>query len=84
MSIVPALLGNELLLNGIQVPVLLIAGSKDALFPPPGDQFQGPRYMGSDKVSYVQIAGAPHAIMLSRQAPQFRAAISKWLTDNHL
>jgi hypothetical protein len=33
-------------------------------------------------VTYVEVAGAPHAIMLSRQAPQFRAAVAKWLSDH--
>lgn len=63
-------------------PVLLILGSRDALFPPPGGQFRAPRYTSSGEVTYVEVAGAPHAIMLSRQAPQFRAAVAKWLSDH--
>lgn len=82
MSTAQALVGNELLLNGIQVPVLLILGSKDALFPPPAGALQGGRYLGSDNAKYVEIAGAPHAIMLSHQAPQFRAAVAAWLADH--
>jgi len=83
-SAAQSIVGNELLLNGIQVPVLLILGSKDALFPPPAGQLQGGRYLGSDNATYVEIAGAPHAIMLCHQAPQFRAAVGKWLVDHSL
>ncbi len=83
-SIVPALTANELSLSGIHVPVLLVLGSKDALFPPPGGRLQAGRYLGAASVKYVEIPGAPHGLTYSRQAPQVRAAVSKWLIEHGL
>lgn len=63
----------------IDVPVLVVTGRDDALFPPPGGPEQVGLYTGTDDVSLSTIPNASHAITLERSAPDFRAAVRQWL-----
>lgn len=59
-------------LGSIDVPVLLIVGAQDKLFPPPGVESQVPLFTGSDDVEFTTVPAAGHAISLERTAPIFR------------
>ena len=79
LSVLAALAGNQTQTQTIKVPVLLLHGEKDALFPPPADQLQKLRFLGSSDVTAATIAGSGHALTLERSAPEVRTRISQWL-----
>ncbi|TMD93977.1 MAG: alpha/beta hydrolase [Chloroflexi bacterium] len=63
----------------IQVPVLLVFGDKDAIFPPPALERQKGMYTGSKDVMGITIPNTGHALSLERSAPFTRDAVSSWL-----
>lgn len=64
----------------IHVPVLIIAGGRDALFPPAGLPRQAALYTGTNHVKVVTIAGTAHAVTLERTHHVFERAVARWLT----
>jgi pimeloyl-ACP methyl ester carboxylesterase len=78
-SIIDAMNTDHLMVPTITVPVLLIFGANDALFPPPAGAEQAAQFVGSSHVSLIQLADTGHALTLERSAPTFTADISQWL-----
>jgi pimeloyl-ACP methyl ester carboxylesterase len=78
-SFAQTLLADALHLGDIQVPVLLVFGDHDVLFPPPDGQRQRDRFSGSRDVTLVQMADTGHALNVGRTAPAARAVVSRWL-----
>ncbi len=68
----------------IQVPVLLLTGEKDALFPPPGGAVQSQSgYPGASRLSVVELPGTGHAMTFGRTHETFRQIMGQWLAENH-
>jgi pimeloyl-ACP methyl ester carboxylesterase len=64
----------------IRVPVLVIAGDKDALFPPPAVADQASLFTGSRAVAKVTLPGVAHAITLERTFdPAALRTVDRWL-----
>ena len=53
-------------LASVTVPVLVVAGSSDALFPPPAVPDQAALFTGSPRVEQTTLPGIAHAIALER------------------
>jgi pimeloyl-ACP methyl ester carboxylesterase len=77
-----ALAGDAVRNSLITVPVLVMAGAEDALFPHPG--LQALTYTQSRKVTTHEIPDTGHAIAFSRNAAQFRDNMNHWLNENDL
>lgn len=78
-SIIPALLQQQAQLPKIRVPVLIICGTKDALFSPLGCRSQADRFGRRRGVTVESVRGAGHAITLDQPARTFRRKVSRWL-----
>jgi pimeloyl-ACP methyl ester carboxylesterase len=78
-SIVPALLQERALVAKIKVPVLVICGSRDALYSSLGCGQQEERYSRSRSKKLELVKGAGHALTLDRQAGTFRKKVGRWL-----
>jgi pimeloyl-ACP methyl ester carboxylesterase len=63
----------------IQVPVLLVFGANDAIFPPPALERQKGMYTGSKDVTGISVPDTGHALSLERSAPFTRDAVASWL-----
>jgi|GEM_PF-1691969 len=68
-----------LLLDKITVPVHLVFGGSDALFPPPAAEEQASLFENSAAVTADTIAGAGHALTLERSHSQFEASIAAFI-----
>ncbi len=68
------------MLRAIEVPVLCIAGDKDAFFPYPEEQAK--LFVGSPDVKAVILPNTGHAVTLEKSAPDFRAAMVTWLAEH--
>jgi pimeloyl-ACP methyl ester carboxylesterase len=77
-----AVAGDPVRNSLITVPVLVMAGANDALFPHPG--LQALTYTQSRKVTTHELPDTGHAIAFGRTAPQFRDNMNSWLDENHL
>jgi pimeloyl-ACP methyl ester carboxylesterase len=78
-SVPQALVTDQVALKTVTVPVLLVFGANDALFPPPAGERQKAMFSGSANVSLVSVPDTGHALALERSAPQFRAEVARWL-----
>jgi pimeloyl-ACP methyl ester carboxylesterase len=78
-SLVQTLVFDNLLLPTIKVPVLLVFGANDALFPPPAGTLQRLHFLGSRDVTFDQIPNTGHAVTLERSEPTLLADVSAWL-----
>lgn len=78
-SIVAAIGEDHVMVPTITVPVLLVLGANDALFPPPAGTEQQAQFVDSRDVSLIQLPDTGHALTLERSAPTFTADISRWL-----
>lgn len=78
-SIVQAIVTNQLNLDTVTVPVLLVSGADDALFPPEAVEEQAGHFSGSDDVSVEVLANTGHVLTLERTAPAFRGLVNDWL-----
>jgi pimeloyl-ACP methyl ester carboxylesterase len=78
-SIAQTLVLDNFLLPTIHVPVLLVFGANDALFPPPAGILQRLHFLGSKDVTFHQIPDTGHAVTLERSEPTLRADVSGWL-----
>ena len=66
-------------LGQVRQPVLVLFGTKDALFPPPDGSRQAARFTGSRSVTYDQVPGASHAVTLEPQRRTVVQDVSSWL-----
>lgn len=66
----------------IDVPVLVLAGAKDAFFPPPAVEKQTALLTGSQDVSGVVIPDTGHALTLHLSRDMFQSEIAMWLTGH--
>ncbi len=81
---VTAGIGNDVLrLGEIDVPVLLVFGTRDAVFPPPAILQQELRYFGSPEVTRAGIPGASHFPILEEHVDLMLGASAQWL-DNRV
>jgi pimeloyl-ACP methyl ester carboxylesterase len=72
---------DRLYLGTINIPVLLVFGRQDAIFPPPDGERQRALFAGSRDVTLTYVENAGHMVMLQLTAPVFRAKVSDWLTQ---
>jgi pimeloyl-ACP methyl ester carboxylesterase len=78
----PAAIGVDTArLGEIDVPVLLVFGAKDAVFPPPALDLTSPRYSGSPEVTAASIPGASHFPILERAFSLLVGATNQWLKN---
>lgn len=78
-SIPAAIAADHANLAGLGLPVVLIFGSLDAVFPPPSEQLQAADYGPSADVTAVLIENTGHALYLERNAPIVRGRLADWL-----
>jgi pimeloyl-ACP methyl ester carboxylesterase len=78
-SIPAAILQDAHLVPTIDVPVLLVFGAADAIFPPPALDRQKSMYTGTNDLTATSVADTGHAITLERSAPATRDAVASWL-----
>ncbi len=78
----PAARTNVRFADRIQVPVLVIIGQQDALFPPPAGPRQAQLFTRSNDVTLKTIGATSHGVTLERTAPEFAQKVSSWL-DAH-
>jgi pimeloyl-ACP methyl ester carboxylesterase len=80
MSIVPSLLRQQSLVSKVRVPVLVVCGTKDALYSPLGCSTQRDRFTRSRSTTLRFVRNAGHAITLDRPAADFRHKVGRWLS----
>jgi pimeloyl-ACP methyl ester carboxylesterase len=78
-SVTQTLVSDRLYLGTIKVPVLLVFGRQDAVFPPPDGEGQKALFTGTKDIALRYIENAGHMVMLQRTAPVFRRRVSTWL-----
>jgi len=78
-SIPAAILQDSHLVPTIAVPVLLVFGDNDAIFPPPSLDRQKSMYTGTDDLTAVGVPDTGHALSLERSAPSTRDGVAAWL-----
>jgi pimeloyl-ACP methyl ester carboxylesterase len=78
-SIIPALLQQRALLPKIKVPVLIICGTRDALYTGLACKVQGERFTRSRSVTVELVRNAAHAITVERPAATFARKVGRWL-----
>lgn len=66
------------------VPVLTVQGGKDSLFPPPDVESRSALYVGSKKVTYVDLPQSGHALTLESEHGRLESATAKFLSQNEL
>jgi alpha-beta hydrolase superfamily lysophospholipase len=72
-----ALAGNPVRNSLVTVPVLLLAGARDKLFPNPA--LQAATYPRSKRVTVRVVSDAGHAVAFARTAPIFQHDMDSWL-----
>lgn len=83
-SLTPATAHNAARQGDIALPVLLLFGGRDAVYEPGTGEKEAAAFSGSDDVTYREFAGAGHALVLEREAPEVRATVDEWLTARGL
>jgi pimeloyl-ACP methyl ester carboxylesterase len=82
-SIPAGILLDARLVPTIEIPVLLVFGDHDAIFPPPALDRQKAMYTGSRDLTGIGIPDTGHALSLERSAPFTRDAVTSWLCQRH-
>lgn len=82
-SAVPAQQLNFANVSKISVPVLVIAGKEDEVYPRPL-QAQADLFTGSTDVKVVGLSPSGHSLTTEQTAPQFANAVSHWLDSQDL
>jgi pimeloyl-ACP methyl ester carboxylesterase len=72
---------SHLLLSRIKVPVLLVCGEKDVIFPQPACDLQAFHFRLNSDFTHATISGGGHALTLGTRAADFRKTVSDWLSD---
>jgi pimeloyl-ACP methyl ester carboxylesterase len=79
-SFAPAVAVNLVNVPSITVPVLIIAGGSDALFPVPAGPDQASLFTGAASVDQVTLPTVAHAITLEQPyAPSALRPLNDWL-----
>jgi hypothetical protein len=65
----------------ISVPVLIMNGDHEGLFIPVSPQAQARQYTASHDVTAIELRDSGHVLVLQRTAPEFRAHLSRWLSQ---
>jgi pimeloyl-ACP methyl ester carboxylesterase len=78
-SLIAAIQLERRSLAKVRAPVLLVCGTRDALFAATGCGEQRKLYTGSRDKSAALVRNAGHAVTLERTAPRFRRTVSRWL-----
>jgi pimeloyl-ACP methyl ester carboxylesterase len=78
-SIIPALLQQQVQLPKIRDPVLIICGTRDALFSALGCRMQADRFRRRRGISVELVRNIGHALTLEPPAKTFRRKVSRWL-----
>ena len=63
----------------VKVPVLIVTGGSDALFPPPAGPDQARLFTHSPSVAVTTLPATAHAITLERAHNQFVKVVDRWL-----
>lgn len=63
----------------IKLPVLLVMGANDAIFPPPSLDHQKALYTGTSDLTAVSVPDTGHAVTLELSAPSTRDTVASWL-----
>jgi pimeloyl-ACP methyl ester carboxylesterase len=71
-------------LGEVTVPVLLVYGGADKLYPASGEPGQRAEFSGSRDASSAIIPNGGHLFTLERTAPEFRAILARWLRSHGL
>jgi pimeloyl-ACP methyl ester carboxylesterase len=83
LSGLQGLIGSGVTTPAIVVPVLLITGANDALFPPGGDTIETQTgFPQATRLDVVQIPNTGHAVTLGRTHEEFRSLMAQWLAAN--
>ncbi|HUR72688.1 MAG TPA: alpha/beta hydrolase [Sporichthya sp.] len=83
LSGLQGLVGTSVETPAIQVPVLLITGANDALFPSGGSAIETQTaYPQAARLDVVEIKNTGHAVTLGRTHEEFRYLIAQWLAAN--
>jgi pimeloyl-ACP methyl ester carboxylesterase len=80
LSLITTLQLQPIGIKKIKVPVVVVCGSRDALYSVFNCQDQSSRYTRSRRHSVVIVKGAAHALPIERQAGTFRAKLGHWLS----
>jgi pimeloyl-ACP methyl ester carboxylesterase len=83
LGVVPALGVDEVFMETIDVPVLVVHGDHDFAVQPPAGEQQCPRYLVAPSCSFVRLPDTGHMLHLERTAPLFHHVLDLWL-DAHL
>lgn len=78
-SVAPAIAADQASLSEVRVPVLLVYGEKDAVFPPEGASQQQTMFSGSEDVTTRVIPNSGHAFTLERSRGEFTTIVRDWL-----
>jgi Lysophospholipase len=82
LSLSAGIAADGLDLSKIDVPVLVMFGDADAVFPPPAATQQALRYSGSPEVRSVNIPGASHYPFIEANHLDAVGAVDTWLDDH--
>lgn len=66
----------------VHIPVLVVAGGADGVYPAPAGQDTASQFTGSPDVKLVTLAGTGHSLTTEDTAATFSSKVSKWL-DRH-
>jgi pimeloyl-ACP methyl ester carboxylesterase len=83
-SLPAAITADHANLGTITVPIVLIFGAGDAVFPPPSEDAQRAQYTGSHDVTAVLIDRTGHALYLEHNAAAVRGYLANWLREHGL
>jgi len=70
---------DHLQVSSIKLPVLLVMGAEDAIFPPPSLEHQKSLYTGTGDLTAVSVPDTGHAVTLEASAPSTRDTVASWL-----
>ncbi|HKP92056.1 MAG TPA: alpha/beta hydrolase [Thermoleophilaceae bacterium] len=68
----------------VRAPVLLVYGTRDALFAHADADAQAADFTGADDLTLRFVEGGGHFLALEREAPAFRAVLERWLAEHGL
>jgi pimeloyl-ACP methyl ester carboxylesterase len=84
MSILSAIPLDTLLVAKIDVPVLIMSGTKDLVFDPARVKLQSALFRGSPKVTTKIVTGATHGITVEPTRTVIISTMDAWLDENGL
>lgn len=82
LSLGPAIAADQIGIPQTTAPVLIVAGEKDALFPPPALQLQGARYIGNPDVQVTQLPDTAHGFNYEASHLDSVKLVDTWLGEH--